>query len=91
MAGAVGAELAADTRHPTLWLQVVGKIRIARTPLLNHWWKAPLHLTSRGLTTSLMPGETGGASPSTSTSATIASTSPPPAPNRAGWTWHRSR
>lgn len=42
-----------------LWLQVVGKIRIARTPLLNHWWNAPLYVTSRGLTTSLMPGEAG--------------------------------
>ena len=43
----------------TLWLQVVGKIRIARTPLINHWWNAPLYLTSRGLTTSLMPAGTG--------------------------------
>ncbi len=43
----------------TLWLQVVGKIRIARTPLLNHWWNAPLYLTSRGLTTSLMPAGPG--------------------------------
>jgi hypothetical protein len=43
----------------TLWLQVVGKIRIARTPLLNHWWNAPLYLTARGLTTSLMPAEPG--------------------------------
>lgn len=43
----------------TLWLQVVGKIRIARTPLLNHWWNAPLYLTSRGVSTSLMPAEPG--------------------------------
>lgn len=43
----------------TLWLQVVGKIRIARTPLLNHWWNAPLYLTSSGLTTSLMPAGAG--------------------------------
>lgn len=43
----------------TLWLQVVGKVRIARTPLLNHWWNAPLYLTARGLTTSLIPGEPG--------------------------------
>lgn len=43
----------------TLWLQVVGKIRIARTPLLNHWWNAPLYVTSRGLTTSLMPADAG--------------------------------
>jgi hypothetical protein len=43
----------------TLWLQIVGKTRIARAPLLNHWWNAPLYLTSRGLTTSLMPAEPG--------------------------------
>jgi hypothetical protein len=43
----------------TLWLQVIGKIRIARTPLLNHWWNAPLYLTARGLSTSLMPAEPG--------------------------------
>ena len=43
----------------TLWLQVIGKIRIARTPLLNHWWNAPLYVTSRGLTTSLVPAEPG--------------------------------
>ena len=43
----------------TLWLQVVGKVRIARTPLLKHWWNAPLYLTARGLTTSLMPAEPG--------------------------------
>lgn len=43
----------------TLWLQVIGKIRIARSPLLNHWWNAPLYLSARGLTTSLMPDRPG--------------------------------
>ena len=43
----------------TLWLQVVGKVRIARTPLLNHWWNSPLYLTGRGLTTSLVPAGAG--------------------------------
>jgi hypothetical protein len=57
-------ELPVDSWQPTrdtliLWLQVVGKIRIARTPLLNHWWNAPLYLHARGLTTSLMPGGVG--------------------------------
>ncbi|MDX6742779.1 DUF5996 family protein [Actinocorallia sp. A-T 12471] len=42
-----------------LWTQVVGKVRIARTPLVNHWWNAPLYLTPRGLTTSLIPGAPG--------------------------------
>lgn len=43
----------------TLWLQVIGKIRIARTPLLNHWWNAPLYVTAHGLTTSLIPAGAG--------------------------------
>lgn len=43
----------------TLWLQVVGKVRIARAPLLKHWWNCPLYLTGRGLTTSLIPGDAG--------------------------------
>lgn len=43
----------------TLWLQIIGKIRIARTPLINHWWNAPLYLTGRGLTTSLVPAGPG--------------------------------
>ncbi|GAB2834862.1 DUF5996 family protein [Actinocorallia aurea] len=42
-----------------LWTQVVGKVRIARTPLVNHWWNAPLYLTPRGFTTSLIPGAPG--------------------------------
>lgn len=43
----------------TLWLQVIGKVRIARAPLLNHWWNAPLYVTSKGLTTSLIPAGPG--------------------------------
>lgn len=38
-----------------MWTQVVGKIRLAQTPLVNHWWNVPLYVTSRGLTTRLMP------------------------------------
>src|ERR1019366_3747965 len=37
-----------------LWTQIVGKIRLALTPAVNHWWNVPLYVTSRGLTTSLM-------------------------------------
>jgi hypothetical protein len=32
-----------------LWTQIVGKVRIACTPLINHWWNSTLHVTSRGL------------------------------------------
>ena len=37
------------------WTQVVGKIRLALTPLVNHWWNVPLYVTGRGLTTSMIP------------------------------------
>ncbi len=42
-----------DTLH--MWLQIVGKIRMALTPHVNHWWEVPLYITSRGLTTSPIP------------------------------------
>ncbi|GAA1497770.1 DUF5996 family protein [Paeniglutamicibacter kerguelensis] len=42
-----------DTLH--LWTQVVGKIRMAHAPMLNHWWQVPLYLSPRGLTTSSIP------------------------------------
>lgn len=38
-----------------MWTQVVGKIRLALTPLINHWWNVPLYVSGRGLTTSLIP------------------------------------
>jgi hypothetical protein len=41
-----------DTLH--LWTQIVGKIRLALAPMVNHWWQVPLYVSARGLTTSLM-------------------------------------
>jgi hypothetical protein len=38
-----------------LFLQVVGKYRIARTPWVNHSWHATFYVTARGVTTSLIP------------------------------------
>ena len=35
-----------------MWTQIVGKIRMQLTPLVNHWWNVPLYVTARGLTTS---------------------------------------
>jgi len=35
-----------------LWTQVIGKLRLAQTPWLNHSWHVPLYVTARGLTTS---------------------------------------
>lgn len=42
-----------DTLH--LWTQIVGKIRLAHAPLVNHWWQVALYVTPRGLTTSTVP------------------------------------
>ena len=38
-----------------MWTQVVGKIRLAQVPLVNHWWNVTLYVTPRGLTTGSMP------------------------------------
>ncbi len=37
------------------WTQIVGKVRLAQAPLINHWWQVPLYVTCRGLTTSPIP------------------------------------
>ena len=42
-----------------LWTQVVGKVRMALTPWLNHSWHVVLYVSERGLTTSLIPFENG--------------------------------
>ena len=42
-----------DTLH--MWTQIVGKIRLAHAPLLNHWWQVTLYVSPRGLTTSTIP------------------------------------
>lgn len=46
-----------DTLH--MWTQIVGKIRLAHAPLVNHWWQVPLYVTARGLTTSAIPHRAG--------------------------------
>jgi Family of unknown function (DUF5996) len=46
----------ADTRETLhLWTQIVGKIRMAHAPLLNHWWQVTLYVSPRRLTTSAIP------------------------------------
>lgn len=42
-----------ETVH--MWTQIVGKIRMAHAPMLNHWWHVTLYVTPRGLTTSMIP------------------------------------
>ena len=43
----------AETLH--MYMQIVGKTRLALTPIQNHWWNVPLYVTTRGLWTSPMP------------------------------------
>jgi hypothetical protein len=42
-----------ETLH--MWTQIVGKVRLARSPYMNHWWQVPLYVSARGLTTSPIP------------------------------------
>ncbi len=42
-----------ETLH--MWTQIVGKVRLALSPYVNHWWQVPLYITARGLTTSPIP------------------------------------
>jgi Family of unknown function (DUF5996) len=45
-----------DTRDTLqLMTQVVGKVRMANTPLMSHWWNVVLYVSARGLTTGLIP------------------------------------
>jgi hypothetical protein len=43
-----------------MWTQIVGKIRMSLTPMVNHWWHVALYVSPRGLTTSTIPYQDGG-------------------------------
>ena len=49
------AEWSATQATLHMWLQVVGKLRLALSPRLNHWWQVALYVSARGLTTSAIP------------------------------------
>jgi hypothetical protein len=38
-----------------MWTQIVGKVRLALSPRINHWWEVPLYVSAHGLTTSSIP------------------------------------
>src|SRR6516164_2702495 len=42
-----------------MWTQIVGKIRMALSPPLNHWWHVTLYVNVRGLTTGPVPYQRG--------------------------------
>ncbi|MUL40560.1 hypothetical protein FZ103_05090 [Streptomonospora sp. PA3] len=46
-----------DTLH--MWTQIIGKVRLALAPMVNHWWQVPLYVSPRGLTTSAVPYDAG--------------------------------
>src|ERR1700742_1874614 len=46
-------EKTAATLH--MWTQIVGKTRLALSPMQAHWWNVPLYVTARGLSTAAMP------------------------------------
>jgi hypothetical protein len=49
------ASWSATASTPHMWTQIVGKIRLALTPHVNHWWQVPLYVSARGLSTSVIP------------------------------------
>lgn len=55
--GYVGSKAMLHQLH--MWTQVVGKIRLGLTPLVNHWWNSTLFVTPRGLTTHMIPSGSG--------------------------------
>jgi uncharacterized protein DUF5996 len=38
-----------------MWTQIVGKVRLALSPRINHWWEVALYVNARGLTSSAIP------------------------------------
>jgi hypothetical protein len=49
-----------DTYHTLhLWTQIAGKVRLALTPVENHWWNTALYVSARGLTTSAIVNDGG--------------------------------
>ena len=48
-----------DTRETLhMWLQMVGKVKLALCPFLNQWWEVAFYLTPRGFTSGLIPWQT---------------------------------
>jgi len=49
------AEWSATQTTLHMWTQMVGKLRLALSPRVNHWWQVPLYVSARGLTSSSIP------------------------------------
>jgi hypothetical protein len=46
-------EATCTTLH--MWMQIVGKVKLALAPFLNEWWEVAFSVTARGMTTGLIP------------------------------------
>jgi hypothetical protein len=60
MQGTAWPELRLETWKDTyatlhMWTQIVGKVRLALSPRINHWWEVALYVNAVGLTTSAIP------------------------------------
>ena len=53
------AEWSATYATLHMWVQIVGKVRLALSPFENHWWEVPFYVSARGLTTSAIPYASG--------------------------------
>lgn len=42
-----------DTLH--MWMQIVGKVKLALSPFLNQWWETVFYVTTTGMTTGRIP------------------------------------
>jgi hypothetical protein len=73
-----------------LWTQIVGKVRLALTPWVNHSWQVPLYVGARGLGTSAIP--IGNEISRSSSISSATGSSPEPAWARSGrFRWSRNR
>src|SRR6266705_2966586 len=46
-----------DTLH--MWMQVVGKVKLALAPFINQWWEVAFYVTAHGMTTGRIPYQNG--------------------------------
>ena len=48
VAGAAALAEWGDTQATLhMWTQMVGKLRLALSPRVNHWWEVPLYVSAR--------------------------------------------
>ena len=61
-----------------MWTQIVGKVRMALAPEVNHWWHVPLYVSARGLTSFMSLRTVKRKVPDSEVSSAVRLTSPSP-------------